>query len=561
MVKKKNPGVEPKVKKINEVVAQTPVFVDDFDSLVLEIKNQFSKLNASYPAPPLFTTDSSNLFEIFSDNIDESRRQYYKCNACRQFLIRYGGIVKIDENGETIPVMWDNIKANNCTELSKAIAAVYNHVKSTIVDGVFFSADKNFGVERNKTKDGKEWTHFHVQNTNIYKNKLLNAEQFAAEKKEDYKILNRSLSEFDIKTAEIAVTLLSNDVLFRSEKVLGVAQWFFNLHKKLEGLKNEKRENIIWLAVATAPIGFCHIRSSMIGTLLEDIKAGYSLEEIKNAFADKMNPTRYQRPQAAPTAGNIAAAEKIVEKLGIANSLKRRFAKLEEIQTIWKPSEYKNKQDTSGIFSHLKAKDKSSSDSLKNLTSSHTIITWQKFNKTILPNASKIEFYVPSGKNSYGAFVTAADPDASPILQWDSEDQRNPFSTYCYVGGSNPKQWNLKIGDYANVTAIATNPWMWFSDKFDHQGKGIIFIFENCRDTQYVSGAGFFPESLKSELHQIRSTLEAYATSAVVAEKDSATVCGLRFEEKAANRKPEEHIFRVTDRNGVQMTYKLDRWD
>ena len=47
-----------------------------------------------------------------------------------------------------------------------------------------------------------------------------------------------------------------------------------------------------------------------------------------------MDPLKYQRPQVTPGTGNVARAEEIVEKLGIATSLKRRFARLEELQTI-----------------------------------------------------------------------------------------------------------------------------------------------------------------------------------------------------------------------------------
>lgn len=41
-----------------------------------------------------------------------------------------------------------------------------------------------------------------------------------------------------------------------------------------------------------------------------------------------MNPLQYQRPQAAPSAGNVAQAERIVEKLGIANSLEAALCPL-----------------------------------------------------------------------------------------------------------------------------------------------------------------------------------------------------------------------------------------
>lgn len=57
----------------------------------------------------------------------------------------------------------------------------------------------------------------------------------------------------------------------------------------------------------------------MIGTLLDDIASGMSFDSVSRRFAEKMHPLQYQRPQAAPSAGNIAQAEKIVEKLEFKN--------------------------------------------------------------------------------------------------------------------------------------------------------------------------------------------------------------------------------------------------
>ena len=107
-----------------------------------------------------------------------------------------------------------------------------------------------------------------------------------------------------------ALKLLKSEALYRSEKVLGQAQWLYDLHRALPSRRN--RDHVLWRAVAAAPAGFCHPRSSMIGTLLEDLAAGMPFDDVSRRFAEKMHPLLYQRPQAAPSAGNIAQAEKIV---------------------------------------------------------------------------------------------------------------------------------------------------------------------------------------------------------------------------------------------------------
>ena len=93
--------------------------------------------------------------------------------------------------------------------------------------------------------------------------------------------------------------------------------------------------------------------------------------------------------------------------------------------------------------------------------------------------------------------------------------------------------------------------------KSSHQGESVVFILAGARDKKYVKGAGFFPEFLKSEYHAIRSTMEAYARNAVVEGQDEAGACGLVLTKGGSWN----HVFRVTSGNGVQVDYRIDRWD
>jgi hypothetical protein len=291
----------------------------------------------------------------------------------------------------------------------------------------------------------------------------------------------------------------------------------------------------------------------MIGTLLDDITSGLSFEVVSRRFAEKMNPLQYQRPQVQPKAGNIAQAEKIVEKLGIANSLIRRFARVEELVAVWKPKVKKELPQSGGIFGHLKAKNTGKETPI-NMDIPPVTMTLDKFMRTVLPYANSIEYYAKNSDN-YSAILTAYHEDSTPIIQWDNEEQRNPFSWYVYSGGSPASSWNLSRG-YCKVTAITLQPSMWYSDN-EHQGKGIFFILEGAKDTRYKNaGSGLFPEILKSELREIRSTIESYSKGETVRGFDEASACGVKLE---ASRNWDTTL-RVTTDEGTAI-YKLDRWD
>ena len=347
---------------------------------------------------------------------------------------------------------------------------------------------------------------------------------------------------------ETAVNLLRSDSLYRGNKVLGIAEWFLKIKT------TPMNTNFIWKEVATCPAGFCHVSSSMIGTLLDDIEDGLDFEVVKRKFNEKMDPLHYMRPQVAPSAGNVARAEKIVAELGLENSLKRRFARLDEIETIWKPVDIPAATYSTGVFAGIKTKE--SDDKKRNdIIPSTVTMTWEKFRRTVLPTAKKIECLAERYKNSYVALVTADDFNAPPIILWDNEERRNPFSWYMYSDGSTSSQWNLPSSTYVEVTGITLQPNMW-QPGYEHIGEGVIFILKGCRDTMNKS-SGLFPEVMRGELREVRATIEAYSKKYNLGGYEEASACGLCVQNGS---KGWACRLRVTTDVGVTV-YNLDRWD
>lgn len=525
---------------------------DGYGELLAGIRQEFDK-STKDGSTPLFTTNAGNLYDLLLDGIPEEARQHYNCNACRHFVNRYGGLVKIDEKtGKQTPVMWPE-KAPDF--FSETVKKIRRKVSASTVTGVFITSERQLGTPMTGS-----WEHMAVKvpEPMVHRKRLKNAFQEAAEKAEDYGLLASAIGKYRTETVETAVNLLRSEALYRSENVLGMAEWFLEvlqLVKEKRDARNRATRNIIWYKAATAPVGFCHISSNVIGTLLDDIAAGYDFNTVSRKFAEKMNPLQYQRPQAAPSAGNVAQAERIVEKLGIANSLKRRYARLDEIQTIWRPMPAKKAGGVSaGVFARVATKEQQRET--PNAMSGPTVtITWEKFRRTVLGSARKIEFYVPGKEDCYTAILTAEDQEAPPIILWDTEENRNPFSWYVYSGGSAPSRWNLLPG-YVEVTGVTLQPNLW-QPGYEYRGASVIFILKGAKDRDRRStGLALFPEVLKSELHEVRSTIEAYSKSEKLGGADEASACGVRLQ-KGLNWNAQ---FRVTTDIGTTI-YKLDRWD
>lgn len=518
----------------------------EYDGFLARVQARFLA-NCDSGKRPLFTTDAADLWSLYlSSFVGALERQYHTCHACRHFIERFGGLATIDDDGVVAPAIWHEDDAP--IAYKPALAAMAKAVRRAKVTGVFLSSDATWG-----TPETGKWHHLAVRpaKSMLFKATTLSASQKMAEKREDFGTVSRALGEFTQPHIETALTLLKTDALYRSEKVLGQAEWLHALHVARAGAKGERRANAVWRAIATAPAGFCHPRASMIGTLLEDIAAGKAFADVSRAFAAKMHPLQYQRPQAAPTSGAIAAAEKVMEQMKASGSLARRFCRLDEIQALWRPAPKKDKAPVGGVFGHLKPK---GSEAVPTMSIPAQTMTWEKFQRTVLPTAERMEMRAPHS-GSYTALVTAANADAPPILQWDREDARNPVSWYFWHGGSTAGQYSLRGGAFVEVDAVTLKPSMW-NGGHEHQGAGVMFVLSGAKETRQPT-ACLFPEILKSEFHGIRAVIEAYSRNATIDGMSEPHAAGIMVSKSGGTW---DVTLRVWS-GGKSLDYRLDRWD
>lgn len=519
---------------------------DGYESLLNSIRESFD--HVTLKDDPLFTTDAGDLYEIFLRNLPAEAQQHYNCNACQHFMNRYGGLVQIMPSGDLRPIMW---QLSVPDFFRPAVNAVSAKVMAAKVTGVFIPADRKLG-----TPVTGSWHHMAVKVPHymVHKDKLRSAYQKAAEKAEDHRLLCTAIGAYDKDTVKTAVNLLRSHMFYRSERALHMLEWLLRVHEAIEGVYGRWLSNLLWLETAKAPEGYCHIGGTVAGTLLDDIKAGYDVETLRRRFAEKMDPLQYQRPQAAPTKGNVDQAEKIVQKLGLERSLRRRFARLDEIPKLWTPAPAQEKKTAAGVFSGLRTKNEAAQ--VKTIVIPPTVtMTWEKFKRTVLPYAEKIEYRVPNSLNSYSAIVTAADMDAPPIIRWDREDDRCPFNWYVYRGGSLPSAWNLDSG-WAKVTGVAMQPSL-ARPGYESHGKSVFFFLDGCKDRNYkTAGLALFPETLIPELREARATIEAFSRQGRLEGYEEASACGVRLQEGI----DWNHVIKVHTSTG-ETAYRLDRWD
>ncbi|MBL1076765.1 hypothetical protein JK358_20415 [Nocardia sp. 2] len=528
---------------------------DGYDRFLAGVGRAFEETVAE--GAELFTVDTEGLFDVFLAGLGPELAAENACGTCRSFMRRYGGLVVVDADGTTRSAVWRGARVP--AEYAAAVGALAEHVERGPITSVFRSKETAWG-----RAEGGSWTHLALvppAGLVHQPSALVTTYQYVAGKNADRGTLARGLAEYSHDIVKKAVALLRTEQLYRSDAILGAGTWLLDVHERLDKVRGRgeaaqrRRDAIVWQAAATAPAGFAHVKSGMIGTLLADLADGLPYPVVKQRFSEKMHPLQYRRPTAAPTAAMIARAEKVIAELRAAGALERRFATLADVVPLWRPRPQPDRPRGDGVFGHLRPAEKRATAT--DLDAEPVVMTWEKFERTVLPDAERIEFEVPSGTTSFGAMVTAVHPGAPPIIQWDSRDQRNPVTWYLYVNGSPAERWGLKPGEYREVTAVVGHPATWRAGA-DRTGRarGAMLALAGATDTQYTRSAGFFPEDLKSELHEIRKTLEAYTRDAVVAGKDDAEVCGLLLFPGGTLG----HTVRVSS-DGVRVRYVLDRWD
>lgn len=539
-------------ERFNVLAATEPLFQTDANDGTPEtLATAFSLAVQGIPDP---------LWLAYLSGFPAEERQYHNCACCKQFIRNFGNIAYVNEAGKLASAVWS---AEEAPALYRgSLLLLEAAVRRAKIVMPFMSEEKVYGTPMSKVKKtGYEWLHMAIKPRKVFQDATQTSFQYASAKREDFNTVSTALKKYTVAVVDQALQLLETDSLYRAEKVIGQARFLKELLTLREQFKGDLGKNKMWARIAVVPTGLCHPGGSMVGTLLDDIANGDSFEVVARKFKAKMHPLQYQRPTTAPSDGAVEAAEKLFRQMGAGPALARRYARLDELTTIWNPTyRFKTPKENEGVFGHLQTKTPSKT-SAPAMQLPPVVMSWDKFRRTVLPTANLAEFFVTHGLDGYCAHTTAQDPDAIPILQWDTLELRNPVSWYVYNSGSSASTWGLTSGQFVNVEAFVLAPHMWADEEaHPHQSKSFCAILTGARESRTGQGNAIFPENLKSEFHGVRAVIEAYSKTAVLESMAESDACGVRFGGKPANANGWNNLFRITT-GSVVTEYRIDRWD
>lgn len=525
---------------------------DRYDVAVNFVRDQFNKsCQALYNMSPSYRfgvvsmgKGKDTLFDMFLGCLPENVRQHYNCHTCRQFINKYGRLVAIHADGTLASVMWNNPPHElNLGMFSDAISLLKNKVEHGRVIYLFgdhCSREMVLGKEMNGG-----YRHFHAGPLgNAFYAIHLHGEfgDFINLHQTNYKLLKSFLEKY---ANERGLGILKS---IRDGFEYGVLSEYKKFHDTLDDLGHVLEYN--WGNLDTTPSNnkiwyhvmhndsFVKVKNSVLGMLFDDLDSGMDFDTAAERFNNAVDPLHYRRPQSLPSVNQVAEAQKLIDQMGLEPSFHRRHAFVNEIPLLWKPSDVEEEPEkteessTGGLFSNVPTSDKGSYRRMKPTIDTPSQdkaikITWAKFQRDVLPDVVSMVIRLRDRQRyPFTTILTATNPDAKPILKYDKEDDRCPFSGYMRRDGATPEEYGLTVNKdiyYGfstikefNITGLCSTPYEWANNPDAlKMTKGIIALIEGASDYPN-SKVALFPEILIPELYPYRKVIESYSSNTAV---------------------------------------------
>jgi hypothetical protein len=272
--------------------------------------------------------DRDVIFEKYLEGFDDPiERQGHNCNCCKSFLRQFGSIVAIKDN--KVMTLWD-IQPDEL--FAKAVKNVRDYIVSLPITNVFYNDFEKLGT--NQSPDGDVvWDHFFVKLPLNYVKHKDSIDTLKGQMRTKKETLKRSLEEIKPDAVSTVLELIAQNSLYRGKESETVLSAFEALQQIYNSVPAALRDNFCWACLSSRTGDMGGIRNSAIGTLLVDLSEGKDLNDAVGAFEAKVAPHNYKRPTALVSPRQVEDAKAKLEELGYMDSLERRFAQENELDS------------------------------------------------------------------------------------------------------------------------------------------------------------------------------------------------------------------------------------
>lgn len=303
------------------------------------LQENFAKMTEGVTHLFEVAVDKDELWNLYLDSFPSERNKIYRerrehdCSCCRQFVKNFGNVVVIKDN--IVHSIWDLTIDDDAYQT--VADALSKYVKSHPVTDVYVSFCKSFGTRKTRemlpSGNVKEWDHFYLNIPRKFvTSKYANINELRGNLRDTRNVFKRSLDEITEESIQVILELISQNSLYRGEEWKEQLTKFLEFKKEYVALETDnEKENFAWEQSVIVGAGIGRIRNHSIGTLLVDISNDVELNTAVTKYELMVAPANYKRPKAIYTKKMLEDAKKQISELGYLNSLRRRFATLDDI--------------------------------------------------------------------------------------------------------------------------------------------------------------------------------------------------------------------------------------
>ena len=251
--------------------------------------------------------------------------------------------------------------------------------------------------------------------------------------------VHRSLEEISIDATDTVLELIADGSLYRGDEWKHVLQKF-RKHQKEYADVNYDKKLYVWEKSLTIGDVIGRIRNHSMGKLLLDISENKDLDQAVVAYEAIVAPYNYKRPKPVFTTKMLEDAKKTVADLGYMNSLRRRYANLDDISVnnvLFANVDAVSRLIGGGdLFDELARNACVSPSKFSNIGE----IPVEKFINYVIPTASSIEVLLENRhQKNLVSLIATVDKDAPSMFKWD-----NPFS-WAYKGNISDSDIKMNV--------------------------------------------------------------------------------------------------------------------
>ncbi len=288
-------------------------------------------------ADHLFLVEAPGGFfwDTFINGLPAELQPEYTCNACRSFLQHFGGLVVITPGGRQS--IWD---FEAPAPFDKIVKELHELAMSFPIRDVLIAETPKLGIDHNNGLNaaGEVVTWHHL--SAVLPRQLVTRvgadttiDTLRGEIRTRKQTLKRALTELKSNAVQTVLELIAQGSLYKGEENQHLVQKFAGLQAQYALIAREQdQDDFCWQKAAVkANEQVCGIRTTSIGTLIEELSEGKTLDNAVTAYEKKTAPENYKRPKALVTQAQIDKAERDLQDLGLTSALHRRFANFHDL--------------------------------------------------------------------------------------------------------------------------------------------------------------------------------------------------------------------------------------